>query len=71
MAHALGVGPEDAIATVAHTLARACTLAPDAVADLKPLMQRAERRVADTSKSAADLHQLFLQRLEQCRNRNY
>jgi tetratricopeptide (TPR) repeat protein len=46
-------------AGVARAVARTCTLAPDAVADLAPLLQQAERAVA-AKPSADDLRRLAL-----------
>jgi tetratricopeptide (TPR) repeat protein len=43
---------------VGRAVARACTLSPDAVPDLKPLLGQAERAAAANPRSAADLRRL-------------
>jgi tetratricopeptide (TPR) repeat protein len=49
-------GSEDGV--TGRVVARACTLGPDAVPDLKPLLRQAERAVAADPRSAADLRRL-------------
>src|SRR5262249_17902487 len=41
-----------------RAVARACTLGPEAVADLKPLLRQAERAVTASPRSVADLRRL-------------
>jgi hypothetical protein len=50
-----GGGDDDA---VGRLVARACTLGPEAVRDLKPVLRQAERAVAANPRSAADLRRL-------------